>query len=113
MVTSQKLKPVASSSRRREDCFPFSFPASQVFQKRERWPIWVAREDPNMVNEGQDAVARLSRIVEKNSRQVINYANNRMIPGIASEEMASKFSWYDDEFINEFQRAFDDLGRDN
>ncbi|MBW0530613.1 hypothetical protein O181_070328 [Austropuccinia psidii MF-1] len=45
LVTSQKFQPVASSSRRREDQFPLLFPAAQVFQKRECWPIQVTRED--------------------------------------------------------------------
>ncbi|MBW0470434.1 hypothetical protein O181_010149 [Austropuccinia psidii MF-1] len=54
MVTSQKLQPVASSSRKREDQSPLMFPASQVFRRRECWPICVSREDPNMENNGQD-----------------------------------------------------------
>ncbi|MBW0489714.1 hypothetical protein O181_029429 [Austropuccinia psidii MF-1] len=58
MITSQQLQPVASSSKRREEGSPFPFPATQVFQKRECWPIQATREDPNMENEGQDAVAR-------------------------------------------------------
>ncbi|MBW0478508.1 hypothetical protein O181_018223 [Austropuccinia psidii MF-1] len=52
-VASQKLKHVASYSRRREDNASLPFPASQVFQKRENWTIRVTREDPNMENEGQ------------------------------------------------------------
>ncbi|MBW0495330.1 hypothetical protein O181_035045 [Austropuccinia psidii MF-1] len=84
IVTSQQLQLVAISSRRREELLPLTFPATQVFQKRECWPIRVTREDPNMVNEGQDAVARFFRRVERNSREVINYANDRMIPGTAS-----------------------------
>ncbi|MBW0468705.1 hypothetical protein O181_008420 [Austropuccinia psidii MF-1] len=39
IVTSPKLLPVASSSRRREELSPLPFPAAQVFQKREHWPI--------------------------------------------------------------------------
>ncbi|MBW0501592.1 hypothetical protein O181_041307 [Austropuccinia psidii MF-1] len=94
MVTSQQLKPVASSSRRRQDQSPFPFPAVQVFQKREHWPIWVTIEDKNMANEGQDSVARLFIRFDRNSREVIMYANDRTIPGTASEAMAAKFSWY-------------------
>ncbi|MBW0480359.1 hypothetical protein O181_020074 [Austropuccinia psidii MF-1] len=100
MVTFQQLQPVASSSRRREDCSPLLFPAAQVFQQRTRWPIWVTREDLNMINEGLDALDRLFKSVDKNSREVITYANDRIIPGTASEEMATKFAWYEDEFIN-------------
>ncbi|MBW0477006.1 hypothetical protein O181_016721 [Austropuccinia psidii MF-1] len=50
MVTTQQLQPVASSSRIREDQSPLPFPATKVLQKREHWPIWVTREDPNMAN---------------------------------------------------------------
>ncbi|MBW0579631.1 hypothetical protein O181_119346 [Austropuccinia psidii MF-1] len=91
MPTSHQLQPEASSSRRRD----------------------VTRGDPNAASENQDAVARLFRRVDRNSREVIMYANDRMIPGTASEEMAAKFAWYDDGLINDFQRAFDDLGRDD
>ena len=66
-----------------------------------------------MASEIQDSVARLFRQVDRNSREVIMYVNYKTIPGTASEEMASKFSWYEDELINDFQRTFDDLGRDN
>ncbi|MBW0553102.1 hypothetical protein O181_092817 [Austropuccinia psidii MF-1] len=109
MVTSQQLQPVASSSRRREDQLPFRFPATQVFEGREHWPIWVTREDPNMENEGKDSVARLFTRVDRNSREVIMYANDMTIPGTASEERAEEFAWYEDELINEFQRPFDEL----
>ncbi|MBW0483313.1 hypothetical protein O181_023028 [Austropuccinia psidii MF-1] len=39
MVTSQQPQPVASTSRRREECTPLPFPAAQVFQSRDKWPI--------------------------------------------------------------------------
>ncbi|MBW0580247.1 hypothetical protein O181_119962 [Austropuccinia psidii MF-1] len=94
IVTSQKLQPVASSSRRREELSPFLFPAAQVFQQRECWPIQVTREDPKMASENQDTVARLLRRVDRNSRELIEYANYRTIPGTASEEMAADSSWY-------------------
>ncbi|MBW0482427.1 hypothetical protein O181_022142 [Austropuccinia psidii MF-1] len=94
MVTSQKLQNVDSSSRRREDKLPLLFPAAQVFQRREHWSIQVTRDDPNMENEGQDDVARLLRRVDRNSREGIEYANDRTIPGTASEEMAENVSWY-------------------
>ncbi|MBW0576639.1 hypothetical protein O181_116354 [Austropuccinia psidii MF-1] len=81
--------------------------------QRARWPIQVTIEDPNMANEGQDAVSRIFRGVDRNSREVIMYANDRTIPGTASEEMASKFAWWKDELINDFQQNIDDLGRDN
>ncbi|MBW0463371.1 hypothetical protein O181_003086 [Austropuccinia psidii MF-1] len=112
IVTSQQLQPVASTSRRREHS-PLPFPASQVFQRRDLWPIQVTREDPNMESENQDSLARLSRRVDRNSREVVMYANDRTIPGTASEEMAERFAWYEDELINDFQQAFDHLDRDN
>ncbi|MBW0531145.1 hypothetical protein O181_070860 [Austropuccinia psidii MF-1] len=55
IVTS--LQPVASTSRRREVLSPLLFPATQVFQHRDLWPIKVTREDPNMASENQDSVA--------------------------------------------------------
>ncbi|MBW0496127.1 hypothetical protein O181_035842 [Austropuccinia psidii MF-1] len=39
IVTSQQLQPVDSSSRRREELSPLLFPATQVFQHRDFWPI--------------------------------------------------------------------------
>ncbi|MBW0490354.1 hypothetical protein O181_030069 [Austropuccinia psidii MF-1] len=113
IVTSQRLQPVASSSRRREQLSPLWFPAAQVFQKSNCWPIQVTREYPDTESVNQDAVARLLRRVDRNSREVIEYANNRNIPGTASEEIAAKFACYEDELINDFQRTFDHLGRDN
>ncbi|MBW0564923.1 hypothetical protein O181_104638 [Austropuccinia psidii MF-1] len=113
ITTSQQLQPVASSSRRRDGLFPLPIPTAQVFQRRERWPIQVTREDPNAASENQDAVARLFRRVDRNSREVIMYANDRTIPGTSSEEMAAKFAWYEDVLINDFQKTFDELGRDN
>ncbi|MBW0475012.1 hypothetical protein O181_014727 [Austropuccinia psidii MF-1] len=92
MATSKQPQPVASSSRRREDQSPLPFPAVQVFQKREHWPIWVTIEDKNMANAGQDSMARLFIRFDRNSREVIMYANDRTIPGTASESMAAKFS---------------------
>ncbi|MBW0534391.1 hypothetical protein O181_074106, partial [Austropuccinia psidii MF-1] len=94
IVTSQQLRPVARSSRRREELSPLLFPANQVFEFRDRWTIRVTREDPNMESENQDAVARLFRRFDRNIREVIMYANYRTIPGTSSEEMAAKFAWY-------------------
>ncbi|MBW0580185.1 hypothetical protein O181_119900 [Austropuccinia psidii MF-1] len=107
ITTSHQLQPVAISSRRRDGLSPLPFPAAQVFQRRECWPIQVTREDPNTASENQDAVARLFRRVDRNSREVIMYANDRTNPGTASEEMAAKFAWYEDELINDFQKHFD------
>ncbi|MBW0533098.1 hypothetical protein O181_072813 [Austropuccinia psidii MF-1] len=101
MVTSQQPQPVASTCRRREELSPLLFPAIQV-----------TREDPNTASENQDSVARLFRRVDRNSRDMSMYANDMTIPGTASEEMAVNFSWYEYELINDFQTAFDDLGRD-
>ncbi|MBW0560238.1 hypothetical protein O181_099953 [Austropuccinia psidii MF-1] len=113
ITTSQHLKPMASSRRRRDRSSPLPFPAAHVFQRRDCWPIRVTREDPNVASENQDAVARLFRRVDRNSREVIMYANDRTIPATASEDVAPNFSWYEDELINDFQRTFYDLGRDN
>ncbi|MBW0575337.1 hypothetical protein O181_115052 [Austropuccinia psidii MF-1] len=113
IITSQQPQPEASYSRIREELSPLPFPATQVFQQRDCWPIQVTREYPNTASEKQDAVARLCRKVDKNSMEVIMYANDRTIPGTASEEMAAKFAWYEDELINDFQGTFDHMGRDN
>ncbi|MBW0563619.1 hypothetical protein O181_103334 [Austropuccinia psidii MF-1] len=113
ITTSQQLQPMASSSKRRDGLSPFLFPAAQVFQRRDCWPIQTTREDPNAASENQEGVARLFRRVDRNSREVIMYANDRTILGTASEEMAAKFAWYEDELIYDFQRTFDDLDRDN
>ncbi|MBW0566405.1 hypothetical protein O181_106120 [Austropuccinia psidii MF-1] len=88
--------PPNSSSRRREELSPLLFPAAQVFQQRDHWPIQATREDPNKESENQDAVDRLSQRVDRSSREVIMYANDRTIWGTASEEMAAKFAWYED-----------------
>ncbi|MBW0589116.1 hypothetical protein O181_128831 [Austropuccinia psidii MF-1] len=113
ITASQQLQPMATSSRRRDGLSPFPFAAAQVFQTRDCWPIQITREDPNAASENQESVAWLFRRAVRNSREVIMYANDRTIPGTASEEMAAKFSWYEDELINYCQRNFDDLGRDN
>ncbi|MBW0573602.1 hypothetical protein O181_113317 [Austropuccinia psidii MF-1] len=39
ITTSQQLQPVASYSRRRDGLSPLPFPAAQVFQRRDSWPI--------------------------------------------------------------------------
>ncbi|MBW0481898.1 hypothetical protein O181_021613 [Austropuccinia psidii MF-1] len=59
MITYQKLQPVGSSSKQSKYEFPVLFPVTQVFQRREHWPVWVTRKDLNMENEGKDSVARL------------------------------------------------------
>ncbi|MBW0534909.1 hypothetical protein O181_074624 [Austropuccinia psidii MF-1] len=112
ITTSQLLQPMASSSRRRDGLSPMPFPAAQVFQRRHCWPIQITREDPNAASENQEAVAILFRTADRNSREVIMYANDRTIPGTSSEEMAAKFACYEYELINYFQRTFDDLVRD-
>ncbi|MBW0528624.1 hypothetical protein O181_068339 [Austropuccinia psidii MF-1] len=107
IVTSKQLQPVASTSKRREELSPLPFPGAQVFQHRDQWPIRVTREDPNTASDNQNSVARVF------SREVIMYANDRTIPGTASEDRAAKFAWYEDELINDFQKTFDYLGRYN
>ncbi|MBW0487822.1 hypothetical protein O181_027537 [Austropuccinia psidii MF-1] len=113
ITTSQQLQPMASSSRRRDGLSPLPFPATQLFQRRDCWPIRITRKYPNMVSENQEAVAKLFRRVDRNSREVILYANDRTILSTASEEMAKKLTWYEDGLINDFQRTFDYLDRDN
>ncbi|MBW0544897.1 hypothetical protein O181_084612 [Austropuccinia psidii MF-1] len=39
ITTSQHLQPMASGSRRRDGFSPLPFPAAQVFQRRDSWPI--------------------------------------------------------------------------
>ncbi|MBW0493058.1 hypothetical protein O181_032773 [Austropuccinia psidii MF-1] len=113
ILTSQQLQPVASTSRRREELPPLPFPVTQVFQHRDQWPIQVTSEYPNTASESQDAVAGLFRRVDRNSREVIMNANDGTILGNSPEEMAARFSWYEDELINDFQKTSDHLGRDN
>ncbi|MBW0489485.1 hypothetical protein O181_029200 [Austropuccinia psidii MF-1] len=67
IVNSQQLQPVGSTSRRREELSPLPFPAAQVFQHRDQWPIRDNREDQNMASDNQDAVPRLFRRVDRNS----------------------------------------------
>ncbi|MBW0493375.1 hypothetical protein O181_033090 [Austropuccinia psidii MF-1] len=64
ITTSQKLQPMASSSRRRDGLSPFPFPATQVFQRWDHWYIKITRQDPNAASENQEAVARLFRRVD-------------------------------------------------
>ncbi|MBW0476351.1 hypothetical protein O181_016066 [Austropuccinia psidii MF-1] len=109
IITSRKPQPLTNSSRRREERSPLLFPAAQVFQRREQWPVRVTQEAPNMENEGQDSMARLFGRVDTNSREVIKYVNDGMIPGTTSEEMAAKFIWYEDELINDFQSTSGDI----
>ncbi|MBW0541502.1 hypothetical protein O181_081217 [Austropuccinia psidii MF-1] len=113
MVNSQQLQPVASTSRRRDKLSPLLFPGAQAFQHKDQWPILVTIEDPHTASDNRDDVARLFRRVYRNSREVIMYANDRTIPGTASEEMAAESAWYEDELINYFQKTVDYLGRDN
>ncbi|MBW0593742.1 hypothetical protein O181_133457, partial [Austropuccinia psidii MF-1] len=71
MPTSHQLPPEASYSRRRDGLSPLPFPATQVFQRKDCWPIRVTREYPNEASENQDVVSRLFRRVDRNSREVI------------------------------------------
>ncbi|MBW0549940.1 hypothetical protein O181_089655 [Austropuccinia psidii MF-1] len=47
ITTSQKLQPMASSSRRRDGLSPLPFPAAQLFQRRDCGPMQITREDLN------------------------------------------------------------------
>ncbi|MBW0568631.1 hypothetical protein O181_108346 [Austropuccinia psidii MF-1] len=115
-VQKSRNSPITTShqlQQKKRWIVPFAVSCHSSFSKKERWPIRVTREDPNTASENQESVARLFRRVDRNSREVIMYANDRTIPGTASEEMAAKFAWYEDELINDFQKTFDELGRDN
>ncbi|MBW0471110.1 hypothetical protein O181_010825 [Austropuccinia psidii MF-1] len=110
---SPNLQPVTSNpNRSRVERSPLTFPTSEVLQKRECWPVRATREDPNMVTEPQDAVARLFGRLDRNIREIIVYSNERMIPETSTEEMASNFGWHEYELINELKRTLDELGRD-
>ncbi|MBW0542365.1 hypothetical protein O181_082080 [Austropuccinia psidii MF-1] len=113
VLASHQLQPVASTSQRRGNWSHLPLPATQVFQNQDCWPIKFTREDPTVVNEGQDALGSFFRRVDRKSRDMIVYSNNRMIAGTASEEIAANFSLYDNELINKLQGTFDDLGKDN
>ncbi|MBW0468058.1 hypothetical protein O181_007773 [Austropuccinia psidii MF-1] len=104
---------MARARRRRENYSPLPLQATQACQNWKHWPIRVTREDPNVVNEGQDAVARFFRRVYRNSGEFIVYADDRIIPGASAEEMAPKFSWYQDELMDEFQKNVSYLRKDN
>ncbi|MBW0465094.1 hypothetical protein O181_004809 [Austropuccinia psidii MF-1] len=72
ILTSQQLQPVSRTSRRREDWSPLPFPASQVFQRREHWPIRVTREDQNC------EPLRYDHISKKVTKQLYkNYFNKK------------------------------------
>ncbi|MBW0548601.1 hypothetical protein O181_088316 [Austropuccinia psidii MF-1] len=96
IVTSQQLQPVARSSRGREELSPLPFPSAQWFWQREFWPIQATGDNLNTESENQDAVAKLFRRIDRNSREVIEYANDRTIPGTASEEIVARISWEED-----------------
>ncbi|MBW0540693.1 hypothetical protein O181_080408 [Austropuccinia psidii MF-1] len=110
MVTSQQLQPVANSRRRREGQLPLLFPDTQSFHQRELWPIQVTREDPNISNNGHNALAQLFIRLYRDSREVITYANDRMIPGTASEEMAAKFECIATKVKNKWNLPIHDMG---
>ncbi|MBW0517839.1 hypothetical protein O181_057554 [Austropuccinia psidii MF-1] len=59
VLTSKQWTLVARTSRRREYWSHLTFPASQVFQRREHQPIRATRENLNVVNEGKYTVASL------------------------------------------------------
>ncbi|MBW0486446.1 hypothetical protein O181_026161 [Austropuccinia psidii MF-1] len=112
-LTSHQLQAVASTSQRRKYHSPLPFHTAQVFENWEHWPIRVTRADPNVVNNSQDSVEILFKRVDRNSRVVNVHSNDMMVPINASEEISAKFSWHEDELINEFQRTFDEIGKDN
>ncbi|MBW0472802.1 hypothetical protein O181_012517 [Austropuccinia psidii MF-1] len=113
VLALQQLKPVVRNSRRRDYKSPLPFPDTQVFHRRECWPIRVTREDQNVVIEGQDAVARFFGRADINRSKVMMYSDDSMITGASCEEISSKFAWYEAEFIYDFQRDFDKIGKDS
>ncbi|MBW0474864.1 hypothetical protein O181_014579 [Austropuccinia psidii MF-1] len=90
MLISQKLKPVANSSRRREYQLCFPFPAAQGFQGRENWPVFVSREYSYLANE-EEYVAIVFKGLDRKRREVAMYVNRRNIPGNASEKMVAQY----------------------
>ncbi|MBW0480100.1 hypothetical protein O181_019815 [Austropuccinia psidii MF-1] len=113
MPHSNTLHPVASTSNcSRAERSPLPYPSTQIFQRREPWPIRITMKDSSLGNEGKDSISRLFRWVDRNSLELIEYENVRIIPGTSSEEMASKFVWYKYELYDEFQRASDDFERE-
>ncbi|MBW0473498.1 hypothetical protein O181_013213 [Austropuccinia psidii MF-1] len=51
------------------EIFPLPYPATESVQGRDHWHFWVTREDPCVVIEPQDSVARFDR----SSREIIVY----------------------------------------
>ncbi|MBW0507338.1 hypothetical protein O181_047053 [Austropuccinia psidii MF-1] len=90
VLTSHQFTPCGQNQKKRKRS------ATKFFQRRECLPIRASREDPNVGKEVQDAISRLFRRVYRNNREVIVYANHRISPGTASEEMAAKLSWNED-----------------
>ncbi|MBW0467778.1 hypothetical protein O181_007493 [Austropuccinia psidii MF-1] len=96
-----ELKPVASTSnRRRVERSHLPYQEIEVFQREDHWPAKATSQDLNEIHDPQDSVERISQRVDINSREMIFYDNDRIIPGMASEEMPSEFVWYEDELIN-------------
>ncbi|MBW0591609.1 hypothetical protein O181_131324 [Austropuccinia psidii MF-1] len=110
MPPSSNLKPVASTpNRSRVERSPLPLPDAEVPSRIENYPVRVTREDPNVVTEPQDSLERLFRRVDRNSREIVAYLNDRIIPEAASEEIDSRYVWYEDELINELQRNFNEM----
>ncbi|MBW0562378.1 hypothetical protein O181_102093 [Austropuccinia psidii MF-1] len=72
-----------------------NYTEDQAFKRRENWTIEVSRVDSAVGTYGKDSIARIFRRVYRNSKEVIIYGNDRIIPGITSEEMAAKYGWYE------------------
>ncbi|MBW0485887.1 hypothetical protein O181_025602 [Austropuccinia psidii MF-1] len=77
MITSHQLQPVINISIRNKDRLPLPFTAAQVSHRIEYWPFRATREDSKVVDQGEYSVASLFRRIERNSREVIMYANDR------------------------------------
>ncbi|MBW0586215.1 hypothetical protein O181_125930 [Austropuccinia psidii MF-1] len=71
VLTYQQLQPVTNTSRRREERPSLPFPAAQVFQRIEHFPIRAMREDSAVGNEVQDAMAKIFRSAYRNITEVI------------------------------------------
>ncbi|MBW0557410.1 hypothetical protein O181_097125 [Austropuccinia psidii MF-1] len=111
-ATLKHIKTVASTSNfDRVEQSPLLYAASHLFQRRDCFPIRFKREDPNAGDVGQDSIASIFRRVDRNSREVIVYAYDSIIPGADSGDKASKVALYEDELINSFQRSLYDFGK--
>ncbi|MBW0490230.1 hypothetical protein O181_029945 [Austropuccinia psidii MF-1] len=98
ITISTNIQPVTSTSwatRAERSSLPCL--SSQLFQISEFCPLRITREDPN-VWKSQYSIATPLRRVDRHSREIIVYFNDRMIHGTYLEEelkslSGMKISW--------------------